>query len=170
MSLIRESGMDFGPFPDDRVFHIEKSRLYESVSGRSVKSVEFIWKREQDTLQFIEAKSGSPKPIEGNNIRLDDFIDEVSDKFLHALNLYCSAILGRHKAVCDLPEAFRGLNADGLSIQFFLVIKGHPVEWLLPVIAALRRKLRPYNAIWGVEVAVLNQELAIKKGLIRKTA
>lgn len=170
MSIIRESGMDFGPFPDDRVFHIEKSRLYENMSGRSVKSVEFMWKKSRNTLRFVEAKSSSPQPTAENNLRFDDFINDVSDKFLHSLNLYCSAVLERHKTVCDLPEAFRSLNAGCTAILFCLVINGHQTEWLPPIREALIRKLRPYNAIWGVEIAVFNHEMAVEKGLIRKTA
>ena len=170
MIPISESGMDFVPYPEDCVFHMEQSQLYASVRESGVKSVEFMWKKNPMMLQFVEAKSSSPQPTAGNSLRFDDFIGEVADKFLHSLNLYCSAVLGRHSAVCDLPEAFCGLDADCPAILFLLVINGHRIEWLPPIREALFRKLRSYRAIWGIEIAVLNHKLAAEKGLIRKTS
>ena len=85
MIEIEESGMKFGPFEYSHIFQIEKSKLYKNL--HNVRTVEFILEN-NNKLQFIEAKSSSPKPVPDNLVRFEEFIDEISQKFLHSLNLY----------------------------------------------------------------------------------
>ena len=43
MKVITESEMDFGPFDEKNLFHIEESRIYKDL-GTGIKTVEFILK------------------------------------------------------------------------------------------------------------------------------
>lgn len=164
MITISESGMVFGPFDETQVYHIEKSRLYNGINN--VKTVEFILELGGQTLQFVEAKSSSPRPTPDNNVDFDDFIVEISEKFLHSLNLYYSAILKRHEETNDIPNGFEKLNNENLSIKFLLVIKGHKIDWLPPICDALNRKMISYESIWNFEIAVINDDMALKRRLI----
>lgn len=164
MITIKESGMEFGPFDESQVYHIEKSQLYKKT--QNVKTVEFILNIGTNSLQFVEAKSGSPRPVPDNNVSFENFICEISEKFLHSLNLYYSAILKRHESNNDIPNRFKNLNNEGLAIKFLLVIKGHQLEWLPPIREALNQKLISYGSIWNFEIAVINDDMALKHRLI----
>lgn len=96
MIQINESDMLFGDFEEESVFQIENSKLHKNV-GNGIKVVEFILLSIENELSFIEAKSSSPKPVKDNIIRFNEFINEISDKFIHSFNLYYSAILQRCK-------------------------------------------------------------------------
>ena len=45
MITISESGMTFGPFPDDHCFEIEKCPTYKRIKS-GVKIAEFVWLRD----------------------------------------------------------------------------------------------------------------------------
>ena len=58
--IIKESGIDFGPFQDDDLFCIEKSQLYHSL-GKGLKTVEFILLRNAGkNIILLEAKTTCP--------------------------------------------------------------------------------------------------------------
>lgn len=118
------------------------------------------------SLSFVEAKSSSPKPEPANNTNFDEFIEEIRNKFLHSLNLYYAAILRRHEKIADIPTDFQNLNNEDISIKLVLVIKGHQFAWLAPIREALCRALIPYESIWHFDIAVINDEMALKYGLI----
>ena len=168
MITIHESGMAFGPYEDDRVYHVERSSLYQGISA--AKTVEFILAQSEDALLFVEAKSSSPKPVVGNRENFQDYSEDIAEKFLHSLNLFCAALLGRHDLICDMPDSFRAMDSGHVSIKFLLVINGHPAEWLPPIQTALDQKLRSYRSIWGSEVVVLNHEMALRRHLIQPPA
>ena len=170
MISIRESEMEFGPFAEDTVYQIEKSRLHESVNN--VKTVEFILMKgvREKALHFVEAKSSSPRPGGMNETRFDEFVDDISKKFLHSLNLYCSAIMNRHNTVNDIPNSFKDAVFSDMAIKFVLVIKGHQIEWLPPVQEALNRKMIGYSSIWNTQITVINDEMAARYGLIATMA
>lgn len=164
MIEIEESGMKFGPFECSHVFQIEKSELYKNL--HNIKTVEFILEN-NNKLQFIEAKSSSPKPVPDNLVRFEEFIDEISQKFLHSLNLYYTGVLGRHGSANDLPDPMKKINHQQVSIKFILVIKNHQDEWLLPIKDALERKMSSISSIWESQVAVINAKTAQKYKLIQ---
>lgn len=91
MKRITESDMVF-EFADEKVFQMEGSELHASV-GDGIKTVEFIASLNENSLNFVEAKSSSPQP--GNQKDFWEFINEISEKFLHSFALYLSAALGR---------------------------------------------------------------------------
>lgn len=53
-----ESGMTFGPFDDEKIFYIEKSKMLKHCQG--IRPVEFVYHKKKYVLMFIEAKSSSP--------------------------------------------------------------------------------------------------------------
>ena len=169
MITIPESGMRFGPFNKDRVFRIETSTLY-ATAGEGIRSVEFLLVREPKSLIFLEAKSSSPNPDSEPAERFSCFIREIAEKFIHSFELYYSAILKRHEQNNDIPDFFKHLDNGTISIVFCLVIKGHKIDWLPCIHAALRREIAPYIAIWGITVAVFNDQLAKEYHLIDVTA
>lgn len=167
MIQINESNMIFGDFEEDKVFQIESSKLHKNV-GNGIKVVEFILLSKKDELSFIEAKSSSPKPVKDNIIRFNEFINEISDKFIHSFNLYYSAVLRRCKECHELNSRFVDLDNSQIKFKFILVIKVHRIEWLMPLSDALKEKLAYHNTIWKSQVVVLNDEQAKEYKLIKQ--
>ena len=63
MAVIQESGMQFGEYAEEQIFHLEKSIQYtESLMSNGIKSCEFILRR-GNKLYFVEAKSSCPRYI-----------------------------------------------------------------------------------------------------------
>ncbi|AQS05036.1 hypothetical protein [Clostridium beijerinckii] len=169
MIEISESGMIFGVYEDDRVFRIEISKLHDKIGNR-IKVVEFILMRKQNELDFIEAKSSSPKPIQDSEEKVEKFnkyIEEITDKFIHSFNLYYSAILGKNNHYNEISSKFLDLDNSILNFKFILVIKNHKEEWLVPILNALKRNLAYHNTIWKSDVIVVNEEIAKKYNLIK---
>lgn len=127
MVQIKESNMIFGDFQEDRIFKIEKSKLHNKI-GDGIKVVEFLFLKDEYELDFIEAKSSSPRPTKDNIIRFNEFIEEISDKFIHSFNLYYSAILKRNENYEEINNNFLKLDSSKIKLKFILVIKGHEIE------------------------------------------
>jgi hypothetical protein len=166
MVQIEESNMIFGDFEEDKIFKIEKSKLYNKI-GSGIKVVEFIFLKNENELNFIEAKSSSPRPTKENYIRFNEFINEISDKFIHSFNLFYSAILKRNKDYEELSSNFFELDNSRVKLKFILVIRGHEIEWLLPISDALKKKLSYQNTIWRSEVIVMNDSIANRYDLVK---
>lgn len=167
---ISESGMNFGPYPAGQCFYIEKSRCYQALK-KGVKMAEFLLLRQQGsgpTLWVVEAKLSSPRPETQPNF--DEFIDDIRTKLTNAFLLVLAARLKRHPvAEAELPEAFKTFDLQLQGFRFVLVVNGHKDEWLAPLNEALALALKPVLKTWAlpaVSVAVLNQELAQRYGLI----
>lgn len=166
MVQIEESDMIFGDFEKNKVFKIEKSKLYNKI-GNGIKVVEFIFLRNENELDFIEAKSSSPRPTKQNVLRFNEFVDEISDKFIHSFNMFYSAILKRNEDYGELSSNFFELDNSRVKLKFILVIRGHEIEWLLPISDALKKKLSYQNIIWKSEVIVMNDSIANKYDLVK---
>lgn len=166
MVEINESNMVFGEFEEDKVFQIEKSKIHNKI-GNGIKVVEFILLKNTNELNFIEAKSSSPRPTKDNLIRFDEFIGEISDKFIHSFNLYYSAILKRNENYLEINNNFFQLDNSYLKLKFILVIKNHEIDWLMPISEALKKNLSYHNTIWKSEIVVINEEIAKKHQLIK---
>lgn len=166
MVQISGSNMIFGDFEENKIFKIEKSKLHNKI-GNGIKVVEFVLLRNENELNFIEAKSSSPRPTKQNVIRFNEFIEEISDKFVHSFNLFYSAILKRNKDYGEMNNNFFELDNSQIKLKFILVIKGHEIEWLLPISDALKKKLSYQNTIWKSEVIVMNDEIANKYNLVK---
>ena len=168
---IDESGMTFGPYPSGHCFHIEKSALYTDIR-QGVKMAEFLLLHTDSDrpamLWVVEAKSSSPRPK--NDPDFGQFIAEVREKWINALSLTLASLLGRHRqAGTELPGPFKTLDLSRFDVRFVLVINGHRKDWLPPIQDALQKSLRSLVRIWRfapISVAVLNEELALKRHLI----
>lgn len=158
--------MIFGDFEEDKVFKIENSKIHNKI-GNEIKVVEFVLLKNDNELNFIEAKSSSPRPTKHNIIRFNEFIDEISDKFIHSFNLFYSTILRRNKDYGEVNNNFFELDNSKIKLKFILVIKGHEIEWLLPISDALKKKLSYQNTIWKSEVVVMNDKIANKYNLVK---
>lgn len=167
MIQINESNMIFGDFEENKVFQIEKSTLQQK-AGNGIKVVEFILISNENELSFIEAKSSSPRPVKDNYVRFNEFIKEISDKFIHSFNLYYSAIMKRNINYTEINNRFFELDNKKLKFKFILVIKGHKTEWLMPLSDALKEKLSYHNTIWKSQVIVMNDVLAEQYNLIKR--
>lgn len=161
--------MIFGDFDEGKIFEIERSKMHNKI-GNGIKVVEFVLLRNENELNFIEAKSSSPRPTKQNAIRFNEFIEEISDKFIHSFNLFYSAILKRNKHYGEINNNFFELDNSQIKLKFILVIKGHEIEWLLPVSDALKKKLSYQNTIWKSEVIVMNDKIANKYNLVKSVA
>lgn len=166
MVQINESNMIFGDFEEDTIFQIEKSKLHNKI-GNGIKVVEFIFLRNENELNFIEAKSSSPRPTKDNIVRFNEFIEEIVDKFIHSFNLFYSTILKRNKDYGEMNNNFFELDNSQTKLKLILVIKGHEIEWLLPISDALKKKLSYQNIIWKSEVIVMNEKIANKYNLVK---
>lgn len=171
MVTIDESGMTFGPYPDEYCFHIEKSAAYLKIQD-GVQMAEFLLMRNQagqpPVMWVIEAKSSSPRPETAPNF--DEFIDEIRAKLMNGLTLGIASILLRHaSAKAELPAPFKQLNLSNTGFRLVLVIKGHQESWLAPLQDALKKSLHATIKTWGLSataVAVINDSMARERGII----
>lgn len=167
---INESGMSFGPYPDDDCFEIEKSAIYHRIQD-GVMMAEFALIRRPNlkpaTIWLVEAKSSSPKPATQPDF--NKFIEEIRQKLSNALQALVAARLGRHaEAEIELPAGFKALSLQE-DWKLVLVIRGHQEAWLPPVNDALRTALHTLVKTFGLGpmcIAVLNDEMARNKKLI----
>lgn len=162
MVTINESGMTFGPFPENQVYRIEKADVYTSL-GQGIKAVEFVYKKGTDKLFFVEAKSSSPRPEREN---FDNYIDDIADKFIHSFNLWLTLNLGRRED--EIASNMLDVPMETSIFRFILVINGHKEAWLPPIKEALERRMMADRKIWNHKIIVINDSLARDRGLIRK--
>lgn len=163
--IIEESNLCFGKFDKKKVFEIEKSSIYKKL-GPSIKICEFILLQKKNLI-FLEAKSTFPNP--SNKESFDEFINEISQKFNNALDIFVSGNLeilnNRNNENINLLNIQDLKNHD---ILFYLVINGAKIEWLQPIQDGLKAKLLPQRKIWRMQVFVMNEEVASNKKLIAK--
>jgi hypothetical protein len=159
---LTESGMQFGPYPIENFFRIESGNSYTKIQ-HSVKIAEFLLLRQLKNPQIliIEAKTSSPREI-------DDFIDEISNKFRNTLVLFTAMYLKRHTIIDnELPVSLQTLDLRQTKFRFVLVIKKCKTAWLPELEAALQSSLKPLLKTWNFsEVFVMNEEIAREKKLI----
>ncbi len=165
---ITESGMKFGPFNEENVFYIEKSRIYKK-TDKSFKIAEFILlSNNSKEIKIVEAKKSSPKP---ENIEsLDHYLSNISEKLANTLNFYIALKIKRHPTGYDeMPAPLQNTSIDNLKFKLILVINGHEDAWLPPIKDVLYQKMKPFCKIWNLSsdpVIVLNDEWARQFQLI----
>jgi hypothetical protein len=165
---INESGLLFGDYGDDDVLQMEKSQIYKDLSACS-KTVEFVLRLSAGKVYFVEAKSSSPKPNSEKDFNA--FINEISRKIEHSLDIFFALVIKRIKdSKGEFSRSFQEIDYSGAEVTALLVINGHKIEWLPPVKDALIRKLKRIIKTWNIQVAVLNHELAEKYRLIKVAA
>ncbi len=165
MIRVVESNMIF-EFEEKHIFQIENSNLHSSL-GDGIKTVEFVVSVKPDEILFVEAKSSSPQPKAENKERFDEFIDEISDKFIHSFNMYLTSVLKRN-LVDKIPDKLLNIELETAKLKFILIIKGHKIEWLQPLKDAFDRIMIDYNKIWKSSVIIMNDEIAKEFKLIKE--
>ena len=164
MTTFTESGMTFS-FNEDEFYWIEKSSTISSIDSCKVCEC-IVFHNNRITL--IEAKQSSPRPE--NQAKLMGFIEEIALKFSDSFSFYHAVHLQRHKDEL-LPTKLKKLSLCKSNFSFYLIIRGHRIEWLPPLQDLLRKRMKKMLKIWGVDdsnVKVINDDFARKRGLIAK--
>lgn len=167
MKVIPESDMRFGQFEEMNLFHIENSQLYEKM-GSGIKTVEFILRYNKNSIIFLEAKKSCPNSdnrydSEEKEKKFEECYLAITDKFIESLQIYIAAILDKYEDISEIGTKLLDIKSfRGIQIKCVLVIKNADERWLPGVMAELKERLKTYRKIWGIEVAVLNEELAGK--------
>jgi len=166
MIKIEESGMVFGPYAKSDCYVIEKSKSLKGL-GEGVKIAEFVLLK-NNFLWIVEAKSSMPKVT-------DDFLCEIHDKLLNSLTLTLMGIVGRHDSFQkELPVKIRQVCLKNLPIKLCLVISAEFLKdnsQLPPINEKFRKIMKSVRKTWKVtydNILILNEEMAIKQGLINE--
>lgn len=162
-----ESNMMFSCSDKDS-FPIEKSDIMND--NDNLKACEFF-AMINGKLAMIEAKSSSPQP--GNNVKFDEYIADIGQKFVDTLLMFNAIMLDRHeKNYKDgLPDSIKMQDIGKLQYALYLVVHGNETEWMIPIQEALKIYLRHVLNAWNipdVNVYALNHEDAQTKGLIKQ--
>ena len=95
---------------------------------------------------------------------------DITDKFVHSI-LFYNAVLLRHQEE-PLPAIMRNVDLQTVQYSFVLVIHGHKLEWLPPLMDALKSKMSDTLKLWNISdtaVKVINDQMALDSHLIVKT-
>ena len=166
-----ESGMTFGPYPDGHCFRVEFSDTYKAVQD-GVQIAEFLLLKTEGnkspTIWIVEAKSSSPRS--GTQPRFNEFIAEIRDKMVNALDLGIASILKRHPlASGEMSDHFKTLDLALVRFSLVLIINGHEESWMPPLQDELRRALNATARTWALganAVVAINHSKARQYGLI----
>lgn len=167
---IRESGMVFGDYQEDHVYHIEAGGLYQTLRSKGMKCCEFILLRGGRIL-LIEAKTSCPRKIEASSLeekkrKYNEYIDEITLKMKHTMQLYASVLLKRLQDE-SLPIALDEADLSKYRIKPILVVRTAEKEWLPSLADVLNREIADLKRIWNLDdLLVLNEEMARTKRLI----
>ncbi len=166
MKIITESEMNFGEFSEENLFHIEDSKIYKDL-GSGIKTVEFILKWKKNEILFLEAKTTCPNSANKNESmektqKFEEYYSEITEKFIDSLQVYLAAVMGRYQDLAEIGAELRSVDSmKEIRLKFILVVKNaKDITWLVGPLAELKARLLQVRKIWGVEVVVLNEELA----------
>lgn len=166
--IVVESGMEFGPFDQDHLLWWEKSKLFSSF-GAGIKSVEFICLDRENAFCLLEAKTTVPNPKGPKGQEgFDKYLEEICEKFVHTFDLFISTFIKRYSDKDhELPPNFLVHDIGKITVKFLLVIKESEEIWLRPINDALKKALLRYRKTWRIDIAVLNEDMALSARLIR---
>lgn len=156
------------PFDDQNAYRIEQANLVQEKGG--IKVCEYFALIDGRML-LIEAKSSSPRP--NNKIKFDEFIDEISQKFIDTLLLFNALNIGRHgnDEKNNLPTNIQNVSLADVRYAMYLIVHGNEIEWMGPILTALKLKLKHCLKSWNIQdinVYAINHEIAKEKGLIKE--
>jgi len=165
--------MQFGPFPEEHCFCIDRSSLYQRIQ-KEVKMADFLLLKERrdfaPVVWVVEAKSSNPH-TEANLSGLNNYISEIGEKLENAVNLWLALGLGRHGlAKNELPAPLRDPDLSAIGFRLVLVIRDCENADLPQLQDALLQRLRRTIHLWAMGanvVVVMNEKMARKHGLIR---
>lgn len=172
MKVITESEMNFGKFEETDLFHIEDSQIYKDI-GSGIKTVEFILKYDENSIVFLEAKKSCPNVAnryesKKKEQKFEEYYSSIAEKFIASLQIYLAAILDKFQNTEEVGDKLKTVNSmKNIQLKFILVVKNaEDITWLAGPLAELKARLLQIRKIWGVEIAVLNEELAGEYKLI----
>ncbi len=156
------------PFDNQNAYRIEQANIVQD--KRDIKVCEYFALIDGRML-LIEAKSSSPRPE--NKIKFDEFIDEISQKFIDTLLLFNALSIGRHGEAerSNLPTNIQQIPLADVRYAMYLIVHGNEIEWMEPILAALKLKLKHCLKSWNIQdinVYAINHETAKAKGLIKE--
>lgn len=164
--------MNFGEFEESDLFHIEESKIYKDL-GNGIKTVEFILKSNRDSIIFLEAKESCPNAANRHESqkkedKFEEYYSSISEKFIDSLQIYLATILEKYEDTSEVgTELLNMKSLRNIQLKFVLVVQNaKDVTWLTGPQAELKARLLQFRKIWGVEVVVLNEELAKEYKLI----
>lgn len=172
MFRITESEMCFGDFPDDNVFYMEKSSVYQTeLKAQGVKTCEFVLLRDSD-IYYIEAKTSNPRELSSNSSleqrkKYDEYIEDIVGKMRHSFCVFAAIKLQR-QCQDELSQALQNLDYSSKSIIPILVVKNAEPNWLAPIMEKLNSILRPELVIWNIpRIYVINEDMARQRHLVK---
>ena len=158
--------MDFGKFDEADLFHIENSKIYKNL-GSGIKTVEFVLKYDENSIVFLEAKKSCPNTANRHESvekaqKFEEYYSSITEKFVASFQIYLAAILNKYQDISEIGDKLQSVDSmKDIQLKFILVIKNvEDITWLAGPLAELKARLLQLRKIWGVEVAVLNEELA----------
>ena len=94
--------------------------------------------------------------------KFEEYYSEITEKFIDSLQVYLAAVMRRYRDLTEIGTELRSVDSmKGIQLKFILVVKNaKDITWLAGPVAELKARLLQVRKIWGVEVAVLNEELA----------
>lgn len=173
MVSVKESGIEFGEFDEDRLFQIEHSDIHKK-AGEGIKSVEFIYLTRKDNILFVEAKNSCPNAANKDENsdkqrKYEEYYSEIVDKFVDSLNMFVATALGRNEKNACVGKYIREKHTyTRTGFKFVLVIAGAEESWLGGPKAELEMRLLRIRKIWNADVVVLNAQMAEKYNLVKK--
>lgn len=167
---INESGMTFGPIPEQNLLPLETCKVYRRIQhGLPIAEFSYLKTGSKERFITIETKSSSPKS--DNEPNFSKYIKEISSKLTNGFQLAHSLLLGRFgSAETPTSNALKSMNLADIEHRLVLVIHGHEKSWLPPVQDALRQELKSIEKIWSLgpnSILVINDVVARDKGLIQ---
>ena len=116
---------------------------------------------------FLEAKKSCPNVAnryesKEKELKFEEYYGSITEKFISSLQIYLAAIMNRYQDTSEIGDNLRSVsNMKDVKLKFILVVKNaEDITWLAGPLAELRARLLKVRKIWGVEVVVLNEELA----------
>ena len=166
---ISESGLTFGPFSSSDLFWLEKSSFYSGLpDSHGVKMAEFAWVKISGSrcmTYVVEAQNTFPRPENSKGA-----VQELREKFSNAMALIAALKVGLHAMhQSALPTSFDAYSMAELGHQLVLVIPDIPSEQCEGVRVLLEKGLKSLTCLWALNdpaVVVMNQQIAIRRGLI----
>lgn len=172
MKIITESEMNFGKFDEAELFHIENSRIYKNL-GSGIKTVEFILRQNKNSIIFLEAKKSCPNAANRyenkyKEDKFEEYYSSITEKFIASLQIYLAAILDKFQDISEVGDKLKSVSSlTDIQLKFILVVKNaEDIAWLAGPRAELEERLSQIRKIWGVKIAVLNEELASEYNLL----
>lgn len=173
MITITESGMEFGPYQDEDIFQIEKSKLLNQCNG--IKTVEFVYRRKKNILWFVEAKSSAPINRPDNLTGYEEFVSDIAKKIVDSFNLYMAGVLERKAGHEAISIQMKKLDYSKVIFRFFLIINFNKVEEKMPVMDIswaeglkmdLEKRVKNFQTVWKGEIYVMDSIEAKASGMI----